>query len=79
MIRLYILYFFTVLAQMAGGVLPLLWLHHRVTAVFLIPAAIGVALFFYLLRRHKAPRQVAYTIYAAVYLLVVMLYSILHG
>jgi len=78
MIRLYILYFFTVFAQMIAGVLPLLWLHHRVTAVFLIPATVAAAIFFYLLRRHRAPRQVAYTIYAALYLVVVMLYSFLH-
>jgi drug/metabolite transporter superfamily protein YnfA len=76
--RLYFLYFFTVLTQMVGGVLPLLWLHDQVTAIFLIPAAIAGAMFFYLLRRHETPRQKAYTVYAALYLGAVVLYSALH-
>lgn len=78
MIRLYLLYFFTVLAQMVGGVLPLLWLHDRVTAISLIPAAVSGAIFFYLLRLHEAPRQQAYTVYAGLYLVAVIVYSLVH-
>lgn len=77
MIRLYFLYFLTFLAEMVGGVIPILWLHHRVTAIFLLPAAIAGSIFFYLLHRHDAPRQKVYTVYAAIYLAAVMLYLLL--
>ena len=77
MTRLYFLYFFTFLAEMVGGMLPLLWLHQRVTAKFLIPAGIAGAMFFYLLHLHDVPRQKAHTVYAALYLVAVALYYLM--
>ncbi len=74
MIRLYLLYFVTFLAEMVGGVIPIFWLHHRVTAIFLVPAAIAGSIFFYLLHLHGAPRQKVYAVYAALYLVAVMVY-----
>lgn len=74
MIRLYFLYFLTFLAEMVGGIIPIFWLHHRVTAIFLLPAAIAGSIFIYLLHRHEAPREKVYTVYAALYLAAVMLY-----
>ncbi|WP_409521332.1 hypothetical protein [Massilia sp.] len=77
MIRQYTFYFLTFLAEMVGGVIPIFWLHHRVTAIFLLPAAIAASIFFYLLHRHEAPRQKVYTVYAALYLAAVTLYFLL--
>ena len=77
MIRLYLLYFLTFLAEMVGGIIPIFWLHQRVTTIFLLPAAIAASIFFYLLQRHAAPRQKVYTVYAALYLGAVMLYFLL--
>ncbi|AWL03023.1 hypothetical protein ACFOHT_02530 [Massilia oculi] len=77
MIRLYLLYFLTFLAEMIGGIIPIYWLHHRATTIFLLPAAIAGSIFFYLLHRHAAPRQKVYTVYAALYLAAVMLYFLL--
>lgn len=79
MTRLYFLYFFTFLSEMVGGMLPLFWLHQWITAKFLIPAAIAGAMFFYLLHLHNFPRQKAYTVYAALYLVAVMLYYLLQN
>ena len=77
MIRVYFLYFATFLTEMVGGIIPIFWLHHRLTAIFLLPAAIAASIFFYLLHRHEAPRQKVYTVYAALYLAAVMLYFLL--
>lgn len=79
MTRLYVLYFFTFVSEMVGGILPILWLHARITAEFLVPAAFAGAMFFYLLHRHDTPRQKAYTVYAALYLVAVMSYSFLQN
>lgn len=71
-----LLYLASFVTQMIGGLLPLMWLHHRVPAWTLIPAAMSAATFFMLLRLHEKPRERFYTIYAGIYLVAVMFYSL---
>lgn len=71
-----LLYLASFVMQMIGGLLPLMWLHYRVPSWTLIPAAMSAAAFFMLLRLHEKPRERFYTIYAGIYLLAVIFYSL---
>jgi len=78
MIRMCLLYFVTFVFEIVAGAIPILWLHNRVASWFLIPASIAGLSFLGCLRLHTAPRQTAYTVYAAIYLIVVMCFSLVH-
>jgi len=75
----YFLYISTFVAEMVGGMVPVFWLHDRVPDKLLIVAGFAVVVFFYLLKSHHPPRQKAYNIYAAIYMLAIMSYSIMEN
>jgi len=55
------LFFVTALAEIIGCYLPYLWLKHDKSIWLLIPAAICLALFAWLLSLHPAPAGRVYT------------------
>jgi small multidrug resistance family-3 protein len=61
------LFFLTALAEILGCYLPLLWLRHGASGWLLLPAALSLALFAYLLTLHPAPSGRVYAAYGGVY------------
>lgn len=57
----------TALAEIVGCYLPLLWLRHGYSAWVLIPGALSLAAFAYLLSLHPAPSGRVYAAYGGVY------------
>lgn len=53
----YLLYIFTFVAQMVGGMLPVLWFHDRVSDKFLVLAGCAAVVFFYLIGLHPPPER----------------------
>lgn len=68
-----ILYFATGSAEALTVILILRWTTGMAGVSSLVPASIGLCLFGFLLRLHVS-RQKAYTMYSAVFLLIVMLF-----
>lgn len=61
------LFVLTALAEIVGCYLPYLWLKKGYTAWLLIPAALSLALFVWLLTLHPAPSGRVYAAYGGVY------------
>jgi small multidrug resistance family-3 protein len=57
----------TAFAEIAGCYLPLLWLQRGYPIWVLVPGAISLALFVYLLTLHPAPSGRVYAAYGGVY------------
>jgi small multidrug resistance family-3 protein len=70
--RRLLLYVVTACTELIGGIPPVLWLHGRISAWALIPAAFAGWLFFKLLTLHAYPKR-HYTAYALIYLIAVFL------
>lgn len=62
-----LLYFLTALAEILGCYLPYLWLRHGKPAWLLLPAALSLALFVWLLSLHPAASGRVYAAYGGVY------------
>jgi small multidrug resistance family-3 protein len=62
------LYFLTAIAELLGCYLPLLWLTGKGTAWLLLPAALSLAVFVWLLTLHPAASGRVYAAYGAVYI-----------
>jgi small multidrug resistance family-3 protein len=62
------LFFLTAIAELVGCYLPLLWLSGKGAAWLLIPAALSLAAFVWLLTLHPAASGRAYATYGAVYI-----------
>ncbi|HDY84656.1 hypothetical protein LCGC14_1347370 [marine sediment metagenome] len=65
-----VLFFVTALAEIIGCYLPYLWLKQGGSAWLLIPAAISLALFAWLLTLHPAAAGRVYAAYGGVYVAV---------
>ena len=63
------LFIVTAVAEIVGCYLPYLWLVHGRSAWLLIPAAISLALFVYLLTLHPAESGRVYAAYGGIYVL----------
>ncbi len=61
------LFFITAIAEIVGCYLPYLWLRGRAEAWVLIPAAVSLALFAWLLSLHPFEAGRTYAAYGAVY------------
>jgi small multidrug resistance family-3 protein len=61
------LFTLTALAEIVGCYLPLLWLRHGYPVWVLVPGAISLGLFAYLLSLHPAPSGRVYAAYGGVY------------
>ena len=68
------LYVATALAEIIGCYLPWLWLKQDKSAWLLLPAAVGLALFAWLLTLHEAAAGRVYAAYGGVYIGVAILW-----
>lgn len=62
------LYFLTAIAELLGCYLPLLWLTGKGSIWLLLPAALSLAVFVWLLTLHPAASGRVYAAYGAVYI-----------
>lgn len=67
MLKTSLLFFVTALAEIIGCFLPYLWLRKGETIWLLLPAAISLALFVWLLTLHPAASGRVYAAYGGVY------------
>jgi len=68
------LFIITALAEIIGCYLPYLWLKEDKSIFLLIPAAISLALFAWLLTLHPAAAGRVYAAYGGVYICVALLW-----
>ncbi|MEX0962460.1 MAG: YnfA family protein [Pseudohongiellaceae bacterium] len=68
------LFFITALAEIIGCYLPYLWLKEGKSVVLLIPAAISLALFAWLLTLHPTAAGRVYAAYGGVYVTAAILW-----
>ena len=68
------LFFITAIAEIVGCYLPYLWLKKDGSAWLLIPAAISLALFAWLLTLHPAESGRVYAAYGGVYVVTALLW-----
>ena len=68
------LFIITALAEIAGCYLPYLWLKQNKSAWLLIPAAISLAIFAWLLSLHPTAAGRVYAAYGGVYIAVAILW-----
>lgn len=74
MLKILFLFFFTALAEIIGCFLPYLWLRKGGTIGLLLPAAISLALFVWLLTLHPAASGRVYAAYGGVYVVTALLW-----
>jgi small multidrug resistance family-3 protein len=70
----FLLYLVTALAEILGCYLPWLWLRQGKSAWLLIPAAVSLATFAWLLTLHEAASGRVYAAYGGVYVGVALLW-----
>ena len=68
------LFLFTALAEIAGCYLPYLWLREGKSIALLIPAALSLGLFAWLLTLHPTAAGRVYAAYGGVYITVAILW-----
>ena len=66
--KTFLLYVVTALAEIVGCYLPYLWLLRQASVWLLVPAAISLALFAWLLTLHEAAAGRVYAAYGGVYI-----------
>jgi small multidrug resistance family-3 protein len=69
-----LLFFATALAEIIGCYLPYLWLKKGAPAWLLLPAAVSLAVFVWLLTLHPHPAGRVYAAYGGVYVTVALLW-----
>lgn len=74
MIKTLLLFTFTAIAEMVGCYLPYLWLREGKSAWLLLPAAVSLAVFAWLLTLHPAAAGRVYAAYGGVYIGVAILW-----
>lgn len=73
-LRVFVLFILTALAEIIGCYLPYLWLKQGYSAWLLIPAAISLALFAWLLTLHPHAAGRVYAAYGGVYVSVALVW-----
>ena len=68
LVRTFVLFFATAIAELVGCYLPMLWLNGRHSAWLLVPAALSLCVFVWLLTLHPAASGRVYATYGAVYI-----------
>lgn len=68
LVRTFGLFFATAIAELVGCYLPMLWLNGRHSAWLLVPAALSLCVFVWLLTLHPAASGRVYATYGAVYI-----------
>ncbi|ASN17769.1 MULTISPECIES: YnfA family protein [Pantoea] len=74
MLKTTLLFFITALAEIIGCFLPWLWLKKGASMWLLLPAALSLVLFVWLLTLHPAASGRVYAAYGGVYVLTAMLW-----
>ncbi|WP_282499040.1 YnfA family protein [Pantoea stewartii] len=74
MIKTALLFFITALAEITGCFLPWLWLKKGASAWLLVPAALSLTLFVWLLTLHPAASGRVYAAYGSVYVLTALVW-----
>ena len=74
MLKAFVLFVFTAIAEILGCYLPYLWLRKSASAWLLIPAAISLAVFAWLLTLHPAAAGRVYAAYGGVYIAVALVW-----
>lgn len=74
MMNTVLLYMATALAEIVGCYLPERWLKQQGSPWLLVPAAISLSLFAWLLTLHNAPSGRVYAAYGGVYIAVALLW-----
>jgi small multidrug resistance family-3 protein len=72
LIKTLLLFILTALAEIVGCYLPYLWLKHGYSAWWLLPAALSLALFVWLLTLHPQAAGRVYAAYGGVYITVAL-------
>jgi len=73
-IKTLLLFLVTAIAEIVGCYLPYLWLREGKTILLLIPAALSLALFAWLLSLHPTAAGRVYAAYGGVYIFVAILW-----
>jgi small multidrug resistance family-3 protein len=73
-IKTFLLFFATALAEIIGCYLPYLWFKKGAPAWLLLPAAVSLAVFVWLLTLHPHPAGRVYAAYGGVYVTVALLW-----
>ncbi|GLR09381.1 hypothetical protein COO59_04160 [Mixta theicola] len=74
MIKTTLLFFLTALAEIVGCFLPWLWLKKGASALLLVPAALSLTAFVWLLTLHPAASGRVYAAYGGVYVVTALLW-----
>ena len=74
LVKTLILFVLTALAEIVGCYLPYLWLKKEGSVWLLVPAAVSLALFAWLLTLHPAAAGRVYAAYGGVYIAVALLW-----
>lgn len=74
MIKTTLLFFATALAEIIGCFLPYLWLKKNASAWLLLPAAVSLMMFVWLLTLHPAASGRVYAAYGGVYVATALLW-----
>ncbi len=74
LLKTMLLFFITALAEIIGCFLPWLWLKKGASMWLLLPAALSLVLFVWLLTLHPAASGRVYAAYGGVYVLTAMLW-----
>ncbi|OAA06681.1 hypothetical protein LT23_04152 [Klebsiella pneumoniae] len=74
MLKTTLLFFATALCEIVGCYLPWLWLKRGATPLLLIPTALALALFVWLLTLHPAASGRVYAAYGGVYVCTALLW-----
>ncbi|AUX93411.1 YnfA family protein [Mixta gaviniae] len=74
MLKIALLFFVTALAEIIGCFLPFLWLRKGASPLLLLPAALSLALFVWLLTLHPAASGRVYAAYGGVYVVTALLW-----
>jgi small multidrug resistance family-3 protein len=72
--KTFLLFVLTALAEIVGCYLPYLWLKKSASAWLLVPAALSLALFAWLLSLHPAAAGRVYAAYGGVYIAVALIW-----
>lgn len=74
MIKISLLFIATAIAEIVGCFLPYLWLRKGASIWLLVPAAVSLALFVWLLTLHPAASGRVYAAYGGVYIATALLW-----
>lgn len=77
LLKTFLLFVVTAIAEILGCYLPYLWLHQGRSAWLLLPAAASLALFAWLLSLHPSAAGRVYAAYGGVYILVAIVWLML--